>query len=138
MMTRVCVVARTLVLLGAALLAGASWAQDGGARRKVIIDQDAFGPAGSNMQAILMLLQSKDVDVLGITVPSGDGWRDEEVSHALRLLEVAKRTDIPVYAGAVWPLVLTPELVKRWESLYGKLVYNGAWTEKWPEEGAVA
>src|SRR6266478_1507832 len=25
------------------------------ARRKVVIDQDAFGPAGSNLQAILML-----------------------------------------------------------------------------------
>ena len=106
-------------------------------RRKVIIDQDAFGPAGSNMQAILMLLQAKDVEVLGITIPSGDGWRDEEVSHALRLLEVAKRTDVPVYAGAVWPLIQTQAEVKRWESLYGKLVYNGAWTEKWPEEGAV-
>jgi inosine-uridine nucleoside N-ribohydrolase len=112
-------------------------AQHADTRRKVIIDQDAFGPAGSNMQAILMLLQAKDVEVLGITVPSGDGWRDEEVSHALRLMEVAKRTEVPVYAGAVWPLVQTQALVKRWESLYGKLVYNGAWTEKWPEEGAV-
>jgi hypothetical protein len=34
-----------------------------------------------------MLLQSKDLEVLGITIPSGDGWRDEEVSHTLRLLE---------------------------------------------------
>jgi inosine-uridine nucleoside N-ribohydrolase len=117
--------------------AGVACAADGGARRKVIIDQDAFGPAGSNMQAILMLLQSKDVEVLGITIPSGDGWRDEEVSHTLRLLEVAKRTDVPVYAGAVWPLIQTPSSVKRWESLYGKLFYNGAWTETWPAEGAV-
>ena len=66
-------------------------AADTGTRRKVIIDQDAFEPAGSNMQAILMLLQSKDVEVLGITIPSGDGWRDEEVSHTLRLLEIAQR-----------------------------------------------
>src|ERR1700743_3504330 len=102
---------------------GISLGADGGARRKVIIDQDAFGPAGSNMQAILLLLQAKDVEVLGITIPSGDGWRDEEVSHTLRLLEIAKRTDIPVYAGAVYPLVLTQARVKRWESLYGKLFY---------------
>jgi purine nucleosidase len=117
--------------------AGVVCAADGGARRKVIIDQDAFGPAGSNMQAILMLLQAKDVEVLGITIPSGDGWRDEEVSHTLRLLEIAKRTEVPVYAGAVWPLIQTQALVKRWESLYGKLYYNGAWTETWPAEGAV-
>jgi inosine-uridine nucleoside N-ribohydrolase len=117
--------------------AGVVCAADGGARRKVIIDQDAFGPAGSNMQAILMLLQAKDVEVLGITIPSGDGWRDEEVSHTLRLLEIAKRTEVPVYAGAVWPLLQTQASVKRWESLYGKLFYNGAWTETWPAEGAV-
>src|SRR6185437_1514075 len=93
-------------------------AAEAGARRKVIIDQDAYGPAGSNMQAILMLLQSKDVEVLGITIPSGDGWRDEEVSHTLRLLEIAHRTEVPVFPGAVFPLVNTPERTKRWEALY--------------------
>src|SRR6202040_492335 len=110
---------------------------DSGARRKVIIDQDAFGPAGSNLQAILMLLQARDVEVLGITIPSGDGWRDEEVSHTLRLLEIAQRTEVPVYAGAVFPLVNTQARNKRWEALYGKLFYKGAWTEVWPTEGTV-
>ena len=112
-------------------------AAEAGARRKVIIDQDAYGPAGSNMQAILLLLQSKDVEVLGITIPSGDGWRDEEVSHTLRLLEIAQRTEIPVFPGAVFPLVNTQERTKRWEALYGPLFYKGAWTETWPDEGAV-
>ncbi|MBS0367185.1 MAG: nucleoside hydrolase [Proteobacteria bacterium] len=110
-------------------------AADAPARRKVIIDQDAFGPAGSNMQAILMLLQAKDVEVLGITIPSGDGWRDEEVGHTLRLLEVAHRTDVPVYPGAVFPLVNSQERTRLWERLYGKLFYKGAWTEVWPAEG---
>jgi len=112
-------------------------AADAIARRKVIIDQDAFGPAGSNLQAILMLLQAKDVEVLGITIPSGDGWRDEEVSHTLRLLEIAHRTEVPVCPGAVFPLVNTQSRTKRWEELYGKLFYKGAWTETWPAEGAV-
>ena len=112
-------------------------AADATALRKVVIDQDAFGPAGSNLQAILMLLQAKDVEVLGITISSGDGWRDEEVSHTLRLLEIAKRTEIPVYPGAVFPLVNTQSRTKRWEELYGKLFYKGAWTETWPAEGAV-
>ena len=107
------------------------------ARRKVVIDQDAFGPAGSNLQAILMLLQSPDVEVLGITIPSGDGWRDEEVSHTLRLLEIAQRTEVPVHPGAVLPLLNTQTRTKVWERLYGKLFYKGAWTEVWPAEGAV-
>jgi purine nucleosidase len=127
----------TLLAVALASCLAPSFGADGGARRKVIIDQDAFGLAGSNMQAILMLLQSKEVEVLGITIPTGDGWRDEEVANTLRLLEIANRPEIPVYPGAVFPLLNTPALVKRWEALYGKLVYDGAWTETWPEEGAV-
>jgi len=131
--------ASTVLVVTAALMLGPAndcRAADADARRKVIIDQDAFGPAGSNMQAILMLLQSKDVEVLGITIPSGDGWRDEEVSHTLRLLEIAQRAEIPVYPGAVFPLVNTQSRTKRWEALYGKLFYKGAWTEEWPAAGA--
>jgi len=104
-------------------------------RRKVIIDQDAFGPAGSNLQAILMLLQAPDVDVLGITITSGDGWRDEEISHTLRLLEIAGRPEVPVFAGAVNPLINSQARSEKWEQLYGKLFYKGAWTRVWPNQG---
>ena len=103
--------------------------------RLVIIDQDAMGPGGSNMQAILMLLQASDIQVLGITIVSGDGWRDEEVDHTLRLLEIAGRTDIPVIPGAVLPLLNSAARTKAWEALYGKLYYKGAWTEVWPDQG---
>ena len=126
-----------LALLVAAVAAagGAANAAAGGHKRLVIIDQDAFGPAGSNLQAILMLLQANDVEVLGITITSGDGWRDEEVDHTLRLLEITARTEVPVIPGAVLPLVNSPARTKVWESLYGKLFYKGAWTEAWPDQG---
>src|ERR1700758_1053077 len=74
-------------------------------KRKIIIDQDCSGPGGSNLQTLALLIQSPDIDVLGITVVSGDQWRDEEVAHALRLLEIIGRTDIPVMSGAIFPLV---------------------------------
>jgi inosine-uridine nucleoside N-ribohydrolase len=96
-------------------------------RQKVIIDQDAMGPAYTDLQAILVLLQSPKVDPLGITVVSGDGWRDEEVAHTLRLLEIIGRPEIPVVPGAVFPLVNTKEATARWEKLYGKIRYQGAW-----------
>ena len=51
------------------------------------------------------MIQSPEVEVLGITVVSGNQWRDEEVAHTLRLLEIIGRTDIPVVPGAVFPLV---------------------------------
>jgi len=104
-------------------------------KRLVIIDQDAFGPAGSNLQAILLLLQASGVELLGITIVSGDGWRDEEVDETLRLLEIAERTEVPVIPGAVLPLVNSVARTQVWESLYGKLLYKGAWTEHWPDQG---
>ena len=96
-------------------------------QRKVIIDQDAAGPGGTDMQAILALINSPDTDVLGITVLTGDAWRDEEVQHTLRMLEIIGRTDIPVLRGAVFPLVNTKQYIAKWETLYGKVVYQGAW-----------
>src|SRR6266446_4905165 len=69
-------------------------------KRLVIIDQDAFGPAGSNLQAILLLLQASGVELLGITIVSGDGWRHEEVDEPLRLLEITERTEVPEMPGA--------------------------------------
>src|SRR5438552_7327455 len=90
-------------------------------RRKVIIDQDAAGPGGTDMQAILALVNSPETDVLGITVLTGDDWRDEEVQHTLRLLEIIGRTDIPVLPGAVFPLVNSKEFIAKWETLYGKV-----------------
>ena len=97
------------------------------AKRKVIIDQDAAGPGGTDMQAILALINSLDTEVLGITVLTGDAWRDEEVQHTLRLLEIIGRTDIPVLPGAAFPLVNSREYIARWETLYGKVIYQGAW-----------
>ena len=107
------------------------------ARRKVIIDQDTSGPGASNLQAILLALQSPDVEVLGITVESGDAWQEEEVAHALRMLELVGRTDVPVYRGSTYPLVNTREATKRWEGMYGKLAYKGAWMEDWPDYSTV-
>jgi purine nucleosidase len=104
------------------------------ARRKVIINEDCSGPGGSNMQTLLTLIQSPQVEVLGITVVSGDAWRDEEVAHTLRLLEIIGRTDIPVVAGAAFPLVRTREESQMWQARFGKVAYAGAWDERWWHE----
>src|SRR5882757_2152241 len=96
-------------------------------KRKVIIDQDCAGPGGTEMQAILALINSPDTDVLGITVLTGDAWRDEEVQHTLRLMEIIGRRDIPVVPGAAFPLVSSKEYIAKWETIHGKVVYQGAW-----------
>jgi purine nucleosidase len=111
----------------AAMLAVGALALQAQGQRKVIIDQDAAGPGGTDMQSILALVNSPETDVLGITVLTGDAWRDEEVQHTLRLMEIIGRPDIPVVPGAVFPLVSSKEYMEKWQTLYGKLVYEGAW-----------
>lgn len=93
----------------------------------VIVDQDASGPAGSDMTSLLVFLQSPRVNLLGITVVTGDAWRDEEVAHTLRLLELIGRTDVKVYPGAQYPLVRTRKETEIEEQLYGKVAWLGAW-----------
>ena len=96
-------------------------------KRLVLIDQDGSGPGGSNQMAMMALLQSPQVDVLGITVVTGNAWRDEEVQHTLRMLELIGRADVPVVPGAVFPLVRTQEETRLATPLDGKVVWLGAW-----------
>ena len=96
-------------------------------KRLVLVDQDASGPGGSDQMSLMVLLQSPDVQVLGITVVTGDAWRDEEVQHTLRMLELIGRTDVPVVPGAVFPLVRTQKETHLAAQLYGKVNWLGAW-----------
>src|SRR5258708_2294415 len=99
-------------------------------KRKVIIDQDAAGPAGTDQQSMLVLIQSLKTDVLGITVVTGDQWLKAEVAHTLRMLELIGRSDIPVVAGAEYPLVRTKTETELWEHRFGTVQWLGAWTPK--------
>jgi purine nucleosidase len=104
-------------------------------KRKIVIDQDCAGPGGSDMQSLLTLINSPETQVLGITVVTGDAWRDEEVAHTLRLLEIIGRADIPVVPGAEYPLVNSREETAQWEKRYGEIVYQGAWNFGSPVHG---
>jgi purine nucleosidase len=102
---------------------------------KVIIDQDAGGPGGTDQQSMIALINSPRADVFGITVVAGDQWRDEEVAHTLRMLEIIGRTDIPVVPGAAFPLVNSREATSEWEKRFGAVKYQGAWNRGKPPHG---
>src|SRR5271167_4621031 len=93
----------SLLLLAAATLSCAAQ------KRLVLIDQDGSGPGGSNQMAMLSLLQSPQVEVLGITMVTGNAWRDEETQHTLRMLELTGHANVPLAKGAVFPLVRNQE-----------------------------
>jgi len=118
---RFCLLAATILLTCIA---------SAGQKRKIIIDQDAAGPAGTDQQSMLLLIQSPQTEVLGITVVTGDQWLKAEVAHTLRMLELIERTDIPVVAGAEFQLVRRKEETELWEQRYGSIAWLGAWTPR--------
>jgi inosine-uridine nucleoside N-ribohydrolase len=98
--------------------------------RKVIVDQDARGPASTDMQSILLFLQAPDVDVLGIPLGAGDQWIKEQTQRTLRAVEIAGRADVPVVPGAVTPLINSKEESEIWEEQWGQFSFKGAWTAR--------
>jgi purine nucleosidase len=99
-------------------------------KRMVLIDQDGSGPGGSNQMSMMVLLQAPNVDVLGITMVTGNAWRDEEAQHTLRMLELIGREDVPVALGAVYPLVRTQQETRLNTALVGQVAWLGAWGQK--------
>src|SRR5260370_30237665 len=96
-------------------------------KRLVLIDQDGAGPADTNQMSMIALLRSPQTEVLGITIVTGDGWRDEEVLHTLRMLELVGRTDVPVVPGANGPLVRTQTETRLAMQTGGIAGWLGAW-----------
>ena len=103
----------------APLVAPGPVAQQSAAKRKVIYDQDNSGPFGTDILGTLMMLQADNIDLLGITLVTGDAWLKQEMAYTLRLLEMVGRTEIPVYPGAEFPMLNTKEEWRLRQQLYG-------------------
>lgn len=80
----------------------------------VIIDTD---PGVDDTVSIIWLIANGSVDIKALTVTSGNVGLDKCVLNALRIVELCKRTDIPVYAGAYCPLI-RPSVDASW--VHGK------------------
>jgi hypothetical protein len=123
----------SILLVVAEVIPGYSAETSSDQQNLVVVDNDFTGPPDtlSDLRCALMFLESPNVKVLGFTMVTGDGWRDEEVAHLLRLEEISGRTDVPVVRGAVYPLVNTPEEMRAWEKQFGQpIAYKGAWDLK--------
>ena len=69
---------------------------------RVIIDTD---PGVDDALALLLAMRSPELRIEAITPVAGNVPLDLTLPNALRLVEIADRTDIPVAAGARTPLV---------------------------------
>jgi len=72
------------------------------APRRIIIDTD---PGVDDAMAIFLALRSPELKVEAITAVSGNVPLELTLPNALRLAEIAGRTDIPIAGGASVPLV---------------------------------
>jgi inosine-uridine nucleoside N-ribohydrolase len=70
--------------------------------RKVIIDTD---PGTDDALAILLALNSPELDVKALTVVAGNVVVEQGFENALKLVSLAGRCDVPVAKGASHPLV---------------------------------
>jgi inosine-uridine nucleoside N-ribohydrolase len=68
----------------------------------IILDCD---PGHDDAIALLLALASPEIELLGVTTVSGNQTLDKTTANALRILEFAGRTDVPVHAGADTPFV---------------------------------
>ncbi|MAN54939.1 MAG: nucleoside hydrolase [Paracoccus sp. (in: a-proteobacteria)] len=68
---------------------------------KIIIDTD---PGQDDAVAILLALASPELEVLGITTVAGNVPLPLTTLNALKILELAGRADLPVFAGCEAPL----------------------------------
>ncbi|HEY6765038.1 MAG TPA: nucleoside hydrolase [Candidatus Sulfotelmatobacter sp.] len=71
------------------------------AAKKIIIDTD---PGTDDALAIMLALNSPELDVRALTVVPGNVTLDMGLDNALRMVSLAHRCDIPVAAGASHPL----------------------------------
>ncbi len=91
------------------------------ARRKIIIDTD---PGQDDAFAILFALGSpEELDVVAVTAVGGNVPLALTSRNALKVLELAGRPDIPVYAGCPGPIV---KKLKTAEYVHGPTGLDGA------------
>jgi pyrimidine-specific ribonucleoside hydrolase len=105
---------RDFVTASAATLAASALAQNAVAGMTENADQPAQGmsrviidtdPGVDDALALLLAMRSSELKIEGITPVAGNVPLNLTLPNALRMVEIANRTDIPVAAGAPAPLV---------------------------------
>src|ERR1700754_1512197 len=88
--------------------------------RRIIIDTD---PGQDDAIAILLAMASPELEVAGLTTVAGNVPLSSTTANALKLCELAGRTNIPVVPGSVRPLVRSLATA---EAVHGKTGLDGS------------
>ena len=74
-------------------------------RIPILFDTDFAMPPQDDSLALMLALQSSELEIFGITTVAGNDSVERATSDVLRMLEIANQTEIPVHIGADMPLV---------------------------------
>lgn len=74
-------------------------------RIPIIFDTDFVMPPHDDSMALMLALQSPELEILGVTTVAGNDSVERATSDLLRMLEIANQPGIPVHVGADMPLV---------------------------------
>ncbi len=96
-------------------------------RTPIIFDTDFVMPPHDDSMALMLALQSPELEILGITTVAGNESVERATSDVLRMLEIANHPEIPVFVGANMPLVHE-------KSDYAVQNYGKWYSDKTPEE----
>lgn len=115
-------------------------AADAVARPKVIIDSD-FGTINDDGQLLAIAAQHHArgrIEVLGLTVVTGNQWLRQEVAEALKAVErLGIEREVGVYAGADHPLSHPLAVIRQEQRRFpGGEGYLGAWSKPYPASSA--
>lgn len=108
---------RCALLVAVGLCAGTAQAAE-----KVIFDTD-FNVLNDDGQAFIMLAQlhaQKRIELLGMTLVSGNAWVDQEQVDALKAVErMGVDKEVGVYSGAAYPLLHDYATYEAEKALFG-------------------
>jgi inosine-uridine nucleoside N-ribohydrolase len=93
----------------------------------IIFDTDFVMPPHDDSMALMLALQSPELEILGITTVMGNDSLERATSDVLRMLEIAGQPEIPVFRGADMPLVHA-------ESDYAVRKYGNWYSDEAPPE----
>ena len=87
--------------------------------RKVIMDCD---PGHDDAMALLLACGNPNIEILGVTTVGGNHTLEKVTYNARSVLEAAKATNIPVYAGCEKPILRAQEVA---DNIHGQTGLDG-------------
>jgi inosine-uridine nucleoside N-ribohydrolase len=105
------------------------WAAMAAERETVIFDTDS-GLFGDDGASLVMLMRSPQrVNIAGITVVAGNVWPKQGGEYMFHILDLLKRPQPPLYAGAQTPLIHAAAMAREYARRWGALEFAGAFDD---------